>query len=66
MLVKELIEKLKEMPQEALVMHDYDCELVPVDKVETYSFEGTIAVELSTDWNKNNLVYMNNSALKNR
>lgn len=66
MLVKELIEKLKEMPQEALVMHDYDCELVPVDKVETYSFEGTIAVELSTDWNKNNLVYMNNSALKTR
>lgn len=66
MLVKELIEKLKEMSQEALVMHDYDCELVPVDKVETYSFEGTIAVELSTDWNKNNLVYMNNSALKNR
>lgn len=66
MLIKELIEKLKEMPQEALVMHDYDCELVPVDKVETYSFEGTIAVELSTDWNKNNLVYMNNSALKTR
>jgi hypothetical protein len=55
MLVKELIEKLKEMPQEALVMHDYDCELVPVDKVETYPFEGTIAVELSTDWSKNNV-----------
>lgn len=53
MLVKELIEKLKEMPQDALVMHDYDCELAPVDKAETYTFEGTIVVELSTDWNKN-------------
>lgn len=37
------------MPQDALVMYDYDCELVPVDKVETYPFEGTIAVELSTE-----------------
>lgn len=43
------------MPQDALVMYDYDCELVPVDKVETYPFEGTIAVELSTDWSKNNV-----------
>ena len=48
MLVKELIEKLKEMPQDALVMYDYDCELVPVDKVETYPFEGTIACLLYT------------------
>lgn len=53
MLVKELIEKLEGMPQDALVMHDYDCELVSVDKVETYTFEGNIVVELSTDWNKN-------------
>ena len=53
MLVKELIEKLKEMPQDALAMYDYDCELVPIDKAETYTCEGTIVGELSTDWNKN-------------